>query len=103
MQRRPGTPRLNGNYARPPLKAARTILTAHNQVKPSKDCVVFAYPIDLTEDNHVLASAAHSVPPHRSRSCRGRPVPIGPGHGPGINARGRIVELCACACAVRTV
>jgi hypothetical protein len=54
----------------PPSKAARTILTAHNQVKPSHDRVVFVYLSDLIDDIAVNASAAHSVTPHRSSSPR---------------------------------
>jgi hypothetical protein len=52
----------------PPSKAARTILTAHNQVKPSHDHVVFVYVSDLIDDIALCASAAHSVTPHRSSS-----------------------------------
>ncbi|HEX9209087.1 MAG TPA: hypothetical protein VF901_01115, partial [Bradyrhizobium sp.] len=54
----------------PPSKAARTILRAHNQVKPSHDRVVFCYIFDFLDDIAVLASAAHSVTPHRSSSLR---------------------------------
>ncbi|MDN4988324.1 hypothetical protein QY049_34730 [Bradyrhizobium sp. WYCCWR 13022] len=58
----------------PPSKAARTILTAHNQVKPSHDRVVFAYIFDFIHDIALLASAAHSVTPHRSSSPRDLPI-----------------------------
>jgi hypothetical protein len=58
----------------PPSKAARTILTAHNQVKPSHDRVVFAYIFDLIDDIALHASAAHSVTPHRSSSPRDPPM-----------------------------
>jgi hypothetical protein len=54
----------------PPSKAARTILTAHNQVKPSHDRVVFGYLSDLIDDIALCAGAAHSVTPHRSSSPR---------------------------------
>jgi hypothetical protein len=54
----------------PPSKAARTILTAHNQVKPSHDRVVIGYVSDLVGDIVLRASAAHSVTPHRSSSSR---------------------------------
>jgi hypothetical protein len=52
----------------PPSKAARTILMAHNQVKPSHDCVHSRYVSDLFENIDASGSAAHSVTPHRSRS-----------------------------------
>jgi len=52
----------------PPSKAARTILTAHNQVKPSHDRVVISYISDFIGDIDLRASAAHSVTPHRSSS-----------------------------------
>ncbi|MGC0390369.1 hypothetical protein ACVIU7_001467 [Bradyrhizobium liaoningense] len=55
-----------------PSKAARTILMAHNQVKPSHDCVAFGYVADLFDDIGVRGSAAHSVTPHRSRSPHDR-------------------------------
>ncbi|MBW7967624.1 hypothetical protein [Bradyrhizobium sp. BR 10261] len=54
----------------PPSKAARTILTAHNQVKPSHDRVVISYIIDFAGDIALRVSAAHSVTPHRSSSPR---------------------------------
>jgi hypothetical protein len=41
---------------------------AHNQVKPSHDCVAFYYLSDFIDDIGVCGSAAHSVTPHRS-SC----------------------------------
>jgi hypothetical protein len=56
----------------PPSKAARTILTAHNQVKPSHDRVVFVYVYDLIDDIGLRANAAHSVTPHRSSSPHDR-------------------------------
>jgi hypothetical protein len=52
----------------PPSKAARTILMAYNQVKPSHDCAAFRYLSDLFDDIGVFGSAAHSVTPHRSSS-----------------------------------
>jgi hypothetical protein len=52
----------------PPSKAARTILMAHNQVKPSHDCVHSSYVTDLFDNIGASGSAAHSVTPHRSRS-----------------------------------
>jgi hypothetical protein len=58
----------------PPSKAARTILTAHNQVKPSHDRVVFVYLYDLIGDIAFRASAAHGVTPHRSSSPRDPPI-----------------------------
>jgi hypothetical protein len=58
----------------PPSKAARTILTAHNQVKPSHDRVVIGYLFDFMMDIGLLVSAAHSVTPHRSSSPRDRPL-----------------------------
>jgi hypothetical protein len=58
----------------PPSKAARTILTAHNQVKPSHDRVVIGYISDFVGDIDLRASAAHSVTPHRSSSPRHLPV-----------------------------
>lgn len=45
---------------------------AHNQVKPSHDCVQIGYVADLVEDIGACDSAAHSVTPHRSRSPRDR-------------------------------
>ncbi|WP_164937469.1 hypothetical protein [Bradyrhizobium guangxiense] len=45
---------------------------AYNQVKPSHDCVVFRYIIDLFGDIDVRGSAAHSVTPHRSSSPHDR-------------------------------
>ncbi|MBH5369457.1 hypothetical protein [Bradyrhizobium glycinis] len=45
---------------------------AHNQVKPSHDCVAFDYVFDLLDDIVARSSAAHSVTPHRSRSARER-------------------------------
>ncbi|TFV45668.1 hypothetical protein E4K65_24005 [Bradyrhizobium niftali] len=56
----------------PPSKAARTILMAHNQVKPSHDCVAFRYVSDLFDDIGLRGSAAHSVTPHRSSSPHDR-------------------------------
>ncbi|WP_271582030.1 hypothetical protein [Bradyrhizobium sp. CCBAU 45389] len=41
---------------------------AHNQVKPSHDCVAFYYVFDFPYDIAARGSAAHSVTPHRS-SC----------------------------------
>ncbi|WP_198029505.1 hypothetical protein [Bradyrhizobium sp. WSM3983] len=58
----------------PPSKAARTILTAHNQVKPSHDRVVFGYLSDFIVDIALHASAAHGVTPHRSSSPRDLPM-----------------------------
>jgi hypothetical protein len=50
----------------PPSKAARTILMAYNQVKPSHDCVAFCYVADLFDNIGANGRAAHSVTPHRS-------------------------------------
>ncbi|MCK1754638.1 hypothetical protein IVA78_05320 [Bradyrhizobium sp. 137] len=52
----------------PPSKAARTILMAYYQVKPSHDCVAFRYVSDFFADIGAHSSAAHSVTPHRSSS-----------------------------------
>ncbi|XUJ31993.1 hypothetical protein ACQ5SK_24520 [Bradyrhizobium japonicum] len=54
------------------LKAARTILMAHNQVKPSHDCVAFYYLSDLLDDIGARGNTAHSVTPHRSSSLHDR-------------------------------
>jgi hypothetical protein len=59
----------------PPSKAARTILMAHNQVKPSHDCVHSCYVFDLSYNIGAGGSAAHSVTPHRSRSPLDRRMP----------------------------
>jgi hypothetical protein len=56
----------------PPSKAARTILMAYNQVKPSHDCVAFYYVSDLFDNIGSRGSAAHSVTPHRSSSPHDR-------------------------------
>ncbi|QFI74300.1 hypothetical protein [Bradyrhizobium betae] len=56
----------------PPSKAARTILMAHNQVKPSHDCVAFYYVSDFLDDIGVCGSTAHSVTPHCSSSAHDR-------------------------------
>jgi hypothetical protein len=56
----------------PPSKAARTILMAYNQVKPSHDCVAFGYVTDLFDNIGARGSAAHSVTPHRSSSSHDR-------------------------------
>ncbi|QDP22492.1 hypothetical protein [Bradyrhizobium cosmicum] len=45
---------------------------AHNQVKPSHDCVAFYYVADFLDDIGVCDSAAHSVTPHRSSSAHDR-------------------------------
>ncbi|MBR0968826.1 hypothetical protein JQ554_32930 [Bradyrhizobium diazoefficiens] len=45
---------------------------AHNQVKPSHDCVAFYYVADFPDDIGVCGSAAHSVTPHRSSSGHDR-------------------------------
>jgi hypothetical protein len=67
----------------PPSKAARTILMAHNQVKPSHDCVAFHYMTDFIDDIDTHGSAAHSVTPHRSSSPPDRRMrpPFRPGAG----------------------
>jgi hypothetical protein len=77
----------------PPSKAARTILTAHNQVKPSHDRVVFCYIIDFIGDIVLRAGAAHSVTPHRS-SCPRDPA-MWPTfrRAPGIKGRAAIVDF----------
>jgi hypothetical protein len=59
----------------PPSKAARTILMAHNQVKPSHDCVHSCYVFDLSHNIGAGGSAAHSMTPHRSRSPLDRRMP----------------------------
>ncbi|WP_197433574.1 hypothetical protein [Bradyrhizobium sp. CCH5-F6] len=45
---------------------------AHNQVKPSHDCVDFVYLSDLIDIIGACDGAAHSVTPHRSRSAHDR-------------------------------
>ncbi|WP_375312372.1 hypothetical protein WHZ77_03295 [Bradyrhizobium sp. A5] len=45
---------------------------AHNQVKPSHDCVAFYYVTDFLDDIGVCGSTAHSVTPHRSSSAHDR-------------------------------
>jgi hypothetical protein len=85
----------------PPLKAARTILTAHNQVKPSQDCAAFIYPIDFIDNNRVMSNAAHSVTPHRSSSCRDRPPACGLAVAVRIKRRAPIVGARARSVAAR--
>ena len=77
----------------PPSKAARTILTAHNQVKPSHDRVVFVYVSDLIDDIALRASAAHSVTPHRSSSPRDPPMWPTFRRAPGIKGSTVIVDF----------
>jgi hypothetical protein len=77
----------------PPSKAARTILMAHNQVKPSHDCVAFSYVIDLFDDIAVRGSAAHSVTPHRSRSPLDRRTGSPFRRAGGINGAGGNVHV----------
>jgi hypothetical protein len=48
---------------------------AHNQVKPSHDCVHSSYVSDLFGNIGADGSAAHSVTPHRSRSPLDRRTP----------------------------
>ncbi|MBR0709136.1 hypothetical protein [Bradyrhizobium liaoningense] len=45
---------------------------AHNQVKPSHDCVAFYYVFDFPDDIAARGNAAHSVTPHRSSSPHDR-------------------------------
>ncbi|WP_456622570.1 MULTISPECIES: hypothetical protein [unclassified Bradyrhizobium] len=77
----------------PPSKAARTILTAHNQVKPSHDRVVFYYAVDLIDDIAARASAAHSVTPHRSSSPHDPPRRPTFRRAAGIKASAAIVDF----------
>jgi len=66
---------------------------AHNQVKPSHDCVSFAYVIDLFVNIDACGSAAHSVTPHRSSSPRDRPTRPPFRRAAGINGDGWIVHV----------
>ncbi|PJG54799.1 hypothetical protein CVM73_13940 [Bradyrhizobium forestalis] len=77
----------------PPSKAARTILMAHNQVKPSHDCVAFCYVFDLSYDIGARCSAAHSVTPHRSRSTHDRRTQLSFRRTAGIKEAIGFVEL----------
>ncbi|WP_128968765.1 hypothetical protein [Bradyrhizobium guangdongense] len=81
----------------PPSKAARTILTAHNQVKPSHDRVVFCYVPDFVEDIALHASAAHSVTPHRSSLARDPPIRLTFGAAFGIKLTAASVDFAAAA------
>jgi hypothetical protein len=77
----------------PPSKAARTILMAHIQVKPSHDCVAFYYVTDLFEDIAARGSAAHSVTPHRSSSPHDRRMRPPFRRAAGIKGTGAIVDV----------
>jgi hypothetical protein len=77
----------------PPSKAARTILMAHNQVKPSHDCVHSCYVSDLFADISALGGAAHSVTPHRSRSPLDRRTQSPFRSAAGIKAGAAIVHV----------
>ncbi|MET4388731.1 hypothetical protein ABIB73_004495 [Bradyrhizobium sp. F1.4.3] len=77
----------------PPSKAARTILTVYNQVKPSHDRVVFGYVVDFIGDISLGASAAHSVTPHRSSSPRDQPMWPTFRRAPGIKRTSTIVDF----------
>ncbi|MBR0957154.1 hypothetical protein JQ566_07315 [Bradyrhizobium japonicum] len=57
---------------------------AHNQVKPSHDCVAFSQVFDLYYDIGARGSAAHSVTPHRSRSTHDRRIQLSFRHTAGI-------------------
>jgi hypothetical protein len=77
----------------PPSKAARTILMAYNQVKPSHDCVSFCYLFDLFGDIGMCGSAAHSVTPHRSSCAHDRRMQPPFRRGAGIKRAAGIVGL----------
>ncbi|MBR0819943.1 hypothetical protein [Bradyrhizobium liaoningense] len=66
---------------------------AHNQVKPSHDCVAFCYVADLLDDIGARGSAAHSVTPHRSSSPHDRRIrpPFRPADG--IKGIAAIVDI----------
>jgi hypothetical protein len=66
---------------------------AHNQVKPSHDCVAFDYVIDLLDDIGARSSAAHSVTPHRSRSARDRRMQPCFRRARGIKAGAKFVDF----------
>ncbi|MCK1281157.1 hypothetical protein IVB46_38665 [Bradyrhizobium sp. 61] len=66
---------------------------AHNQVKPSHDCVAFYYLSDLLDDIGARGNAAHSVTPHRSSSLHDRRIrpPFRPAGG--IKGIAAIVDI----------
>ncbi|WP_439372788.1 hypothetical protein ACRQ5Q_03600 [Bradyrhizobium sp. PMVTL-01] len=66
---------------------------AHNQVKPSHDCVAFCYVSDLLDDIAARGSAAHSVTPHRSRSPLDRWTSSPFRRAAGIKRAGAIVDF----------
>ncbi|WP_198963738.1 hypothetical protein [Bradyrhizobium sp. Y36] len=66
---------------------------AHNQVKPSHDCVSFAYAIDFLDNIDACGSAAHSVTPHRSSSPHDRRTRLPFRRAAGINGDGWIVHV----------
>ncbi|MBR0810148.1 hypothetical protein JQ544_01325 [Bradyrhizobium diazoefficiens] len=66
---------------------------AHNQVKPSHDCVAFAYVTDLFDDIGMHGSAAHSVTPHRSSSSHDQRMRSPLRRAAGIKDTVAIVDL----------
>ncbi|WFU25684.1 hypothetical protein QA649_05605 [Bradyrhizobium sp. CB1717] len=66
---------------------------AHNQVKPSHDCVAFCYVADLPDNIGVRGSAAHSVTPHRSSSPLDRWMSSPFRRAAGIKRAGGIVDF----------
>ncbi|MHC4051929.1 hypothetical protein [Bradyrhizobium sp. 25ACV] len=65
---------------------------AHNQVKPSHDCVAFDYVTDLLDDIGAHGSAAHSVTPHRSSRLQDRRRRPPFRHAAGIEDAAAIVD-----------
>ncbi|MBR0969046.1 hypothetical protein [Bradyrhizobium japonicum] len=66
---------------------------AHNQVKPSHDCVDFNYVSDLFDDIGVHGGAVHGVTPHRSSSPHDRRMPSPFRPAAGIKAAAAIVHV----------
>ncbi|WP_407116492.1 hypothetical protein [Bradyrhizobium sp. LMG 9283] len=66
---------------------------AHNQVKPSHDCVAFSYVFDLSCDIGARGSAAHSVTPHRSRSAHDRRMQLSFRRATGIKEAVAFVDF----------
>jgi hypothetical protein len=64
---------------------------AHNQVKPSHDCVHSRYVFDLSYNIGAGGSAAHSVTPHRSSSPRDLPTRPTFRRGAGIKGIAAVV------------
>jgi hypothetical protein len=66
---------------------------AHNQVKPSHDCVHSCYVSDLFGNIRVRSSAAHSVTPHRSSSSHDRRMPSPFRPAAGIKGGAVVVDV----------